>query len=379
MLDDVQVLDLSHLLPGQYATALLAQLGADVVSIERPGGHKSRDYPTSFTMYNHSKRSIVIDLKEEEGRDAFLDLAATADVVVEQFRPGIVERLGIDYDAISAVNPQMVYCSISGYGQQGPRAGEIGHDVNYISLAGVLDQTGDADGPPILPGVPIADLGSSVFAALSIAAALLTDNGEYIDLSMTDVAVNMASDNLAEMFGRGTAPKRGETLTGGAYPCYSVYPCADGECVSIAAVEPHFWETLCEEIGCPSLVDKQWATGDERDAVFEELTKLFQTQTAEEWLNDLDPSEVPISTVHSLEEVPDDPHVRHRELLSDVEYDSSGKETKAVTYPATFDEYAPTIGSAPEYGEHTYELLAEAGYDEAVIEALKEQDVVDEG
>lgn len=378
MLNDVRILDLSHLLPGQYATALLAQLGADVVMIERPGGHKSRDYPTSYTMYNHSKRSVVLDLKDDDGREAFLALAADADVVVEQFRPGVVSRLGIDHDAVSAVNPNVVYCSISGYGQDGPRAADVGHDLNYISLAGILDQTGERDGPPVPPGVPIADLSSSVFAALSMAAALRRDGGEYVDVSMADAAVNMASNNLAEFFGRGYAPARGERLINGGYPYYSVYECADGEYVSLGAVEPHFWEAFCDRVDRPEWIDRQHARGEEREELSSAVAELFRTRPAEEWVVDLDSTVVPISIVQSLDEVPEDDHVQHRNLVRDVQYDSADKNTKTVGYPASFGEYKSTVERAPDYGEHTRELLTAAGYDDETVTSLADRGVIDE-
>jgi crotonobetainyl-CoA:carnitine CoA-transferase CaiB-like acyl-CoA transferase len=326
---------------------------------------------------NRNKRSVGLDLKDDRGLAAIRELVRDADAVVEGFRPGVVERLGIDYDVVTDVNPEVVYCSISGYGQVGPRSEQVGHDINYISMAGALDYTGELDGPPLSPGVPVADLGSSIFAALTIAAALQKEGSEYIDLAMADVAVNMASDNLAEMFGRGTAPGRGETLIGGAYPCYSVYECADGEYVSLAAVEPHFWKTFCEKMDRPEFVDKQWVRGDEREAMFDELTASFRTRTAEEWVEYLDSSEVPVSTVNTLDEVPEDEQVRHRELVADVEYDAAEKDTRTVTYPAVFEEYEPRVERAPDYGEHTSERLEGVGYDESEVESLREQGVVD--
>lgn len=373
MLEDVQVLDLSHLLPGQYASALLAQLGADVVSVEPPeDGDYLRQYPASYAAFNHSKRSLSLDLTSDEGTDAFLSLAAKADVVIEEFRPGVVERLGVGYEAISSVNPSIVYCSVSGHGQNSPRSDHVGHDLNYVGLTGQLDLSPHSDGIPLLPPVLVADVTSGIFAALCVAAAVHDESGEYIDLSMTDAALNAMGVHLAEFAGRGGALTREDSAMLGAYPANGVYECADGALLTVAAIEPHFWTELCETVGLEEFTDEQWPSdGANRERMFEAFRSRFRDRPRDEWLGVFDRSAVPIEPVNSMADVLKDEEFIRRESFQRVECD--GSEYPVVTIPARFEQHEVSISAPPSLGAHTHSILQAAGLSEAEIAAVAEQ------
>ena len=281
-LDGVRVLDLSRLLPGPVCTLHLADLGADVVKVEDTGagdyarslglaptgdGRAPSDAPSAFfRMVNRNKRSLALDLKATAGRDAFLRLAQRADVIVESFRPGVVDRLGVGYAAVAALNPRIVYCSITGYGQTGPYRDRPGHDINYLGYAGVLDQTGTSGGPPALSNLQVADLlGGAMNASTAILAALFgasrTGNGSHVDVAMTEgsLAHNIFALHAIETFGH-AQPRGGDLLTGGV-PCYGVYATQDGRYLAVGALEGKFWRALCEALDRPDLVAGQLATG----------------------------------------------------------------------------------------------------------------------
>ncbi|MFB6311467.1 MAG: CaiB/BaiF CoA transferase family protein [Salinirussus sp.] len=369
MLDDIQVLDLSHLLPGQYATALLSQLGAEVVSVEPPEGDYLRQYPASFAAFNHSKRSLTLDLKDEAGLEAFLSLAETADVIVEEFRPGVAERLGVNYEAVSTRNPSIVYCSVSGHGQESPRADHVGHDLNYIGLAGVLDLSPQQDGLPQLPPVLVADVTTGIFAALCVAAAVHDSDGEYIDLSMTDAALNAMAVHLAEYTGRGGQLQRGNSAMLGAYPANAVYTCADGRLLTVAAIEPKFWNALCEALSLEQFEDDQWPQDDDvRERMFEAFRTRFQQRPREEWLELFDQSTVPVEPVQSLSEVFEDEAFASRGALQSV--DLGGTEFPVTTVPARFRTHDVALTDPPQLGEHSKTILEAAGLSTAEIDAL---------
>jgi alpha-methylacyl-CoA racemase len=384
-LDSVRVLDLTRLLPGPYATQLLADMGAEVVKIEdTDAGDYARLVPpytdagvgSVFDAVNRGKRSVALDLKSEEGQDALLSLVEDADVLIESFRPGVVDRLGIDYETVSERNEEIVYCSLTGYGQAGPLSEKVGHDLNYVGRAGLLSLTReDADSPPVIPGYPIADMAGGLFAAFGTVSALLDrelgdGTGEYIDVAMTDVVLSFAQPVAYDALNDdGLTP--GETELTGALPWYSVYETADGEHVTFAALEPQFYEAFCEAVGREDLTGMHNTTdAAEREALREELTEIFRSRTREEWTEELAGVEASVEPVYSPSEAVDQEQVAAREMVWD-------ESRPRIGFPALGSDPPQDSGRPlPAQGEHTAEVLAAHGYDEAEIERLADDGVI---
>jgi alpha-methylacyl-CoA racemase len=387
-LTGVRVLDLTRLLPGPYATQLLADMNADVVKVEDPdvGDYARSMAPKTpdgvgaiFAAVNDGKRSVAIDLKDDDGRDVFYELVADADVVVEGFRPGVAERLGVDYDSVREHNADVVYCSLSGYGQTEPYRDRVGHDLNYASVAGLLDMTrARSDGPPAIPGYPIGDMAGGVFAAFSVVSALLSRAlgnraGTFVDVSMTDAVLSFAQPVASAAFA-GTDPRPRETELTGKRPCYDVYRTADDRYVSIAALEPKFWQTLCDALAHPELVEHHHAEDDAvREAVRETLAATFRSKTQAEWEDELGDLDVMFAPVRTPTEAIAGPHATERGLVED-----DGAGVPRIGFPANA---SPPIdrestNGLPERGEHTAEVLESAGVDAATIESLRDRDVI---
>lgn len=379
-LEGVRVLDLTRLLPGPYATQLLADVGADVVKVEDTGGGDyarhmppmtDRGVGATFDAVNRGKRSVAIDLKNEDGRDAFYRLVGDADVVFEQFRPGVVERLGVDFDTVCKYNEDLVYCSLTGYGQNGPYAERAGHDLNYVGLAGLLDMTrNDTGDDPRIPGFQIGDLGGGLFAAFSIVGGLLarelgTVESQYIDVSMTDVVASF-SQAVAHDALTGGNPRPGETALTGAFPWYDVYECADGRFVTLAALEPRFWEFFCDAVGRSDLIDEHMTQDSAaRSALREELANIFQERSRDDWLDHLG-DETMTAPVLTPRETFEHPQISARGLVErgDGAPPRVGFPARGTTIPDR------DTGSVPGHGEHTDELLIEAGISDEELEAL---------
>ena len=322
-LDGVRVLDLSRLLPGPVCTLHLADLGADVVKVEDTGagdyarslglapsdsGSAASGAPSAFfRMVNRNKRSLALDLKTIAGREAFLRLAQQADIIVESFRPGVLDRLGVGYEAVAAINPHLVYCSITGYGQTGPYRNRAGHDINYLGYAGVLDQTGASGGPPTLSNLQVADLlGGAMNASTAILAALFgasrTGKGTHVDVAMTEGALAHNIFALHAIQARGHARARGSDLLTGGVPCYGVYATQDGRHLAVGALEEKFWRALCEALERPDLVAGQLATGPAGDAVRRQLAVIFGERTQAHWIERLAAVECCVTPVLSPDE-----------------------------------------------------------------------------
>ena len=384
-LDSVRILDLSRLLPGPYATQLLADAGADVIKVEDTDAGDyarytppttDRDVSALFDSVNRGKRSIAVDLKSAAGRDAFYRLVADADVVFEQFRPGVAERLEIDYETLLEYNEDLVYCSLSGYGQTGPYAERAGHDLNYVGLAGLLDMTREDEAmAPQIPGYQIGDLGGELFAAFSIVGGLLSrelgNGGEYIDVAMTDVVASFSQAISHEAL-TGDDPRPGETALTGRYPWYDVYEAADGRYVTLAALEPKFWEAFCEETGREGLIDAH-GTDDpaELEAVREELESLFASRSQEEWLEALS-DETMVGPVCTPAEATEHPQLEARGLI-----ERPADAPPRVGFPAAGSNVPESHDeSVPGHGAHTDALLASVGYDEDELADLRESGVI---
>ena len=385
----ITVLDFTRLLPGPFCTQLLCNLGAEVIKIEDP---KLGDYMRSvppivhdvsypFLMVNRGKRSLAVDLKTPEGQEIVHKLARGSDVVVEQFRPGVMARLRVAHDDLAMMNPRLVYCSFSGYGQTGPYKDLPGHDINFQALAGILGvTTGREDKAPAIPGVPIADLASGFNAALAILAALRvrdrTGRGEFIDVSIYDTAVTLMVLGLARFLATGEEPVAGETLLTGSFPFYSLYETKDGRWLSVATVEPKFWSRMCELIGAPDLASKQFMDGAERFAVAQALAERFRGRTLAEWEALLANENLPIAGVKRVSEVVHDPQVKARGLLPVVDVSGLWK-LQVIAHPvkhATLETRNPT--RVPAKGQDTEELLRSLGYTARQIQTLAKKGVV---
>ena len=396
-LEGVSVLDLSHNAPGQFCTMVLGDLGADVFKVERPmlgdrakyervvSGISSLEDERRHVTHNaleRNKRSVALDLKHPEARSIFHRLVQEADVVVEGFRPGVVKRLGADYQTIVEMNPRIVYCSISGYGQDGPYRDMAGHDINYISMAGVLGLIGhDEEGPPAIPPNLIGDYaGGSLISAIAIMAAFIarqkTGLGQYLDMAMTDGVFYMMAAVVADYSSRGLVPRRMEMPLNGGTPYCNVYRTSDGKYISIAAIEPWFWENLCRTLGREDLVPHQLAGGDKRQEISRFLSETFRSRTRDEWFEFLKDKDVSVGKVNSLEEAMADPQMVSRGMVAEVET----PDGSTVKQPGIAIRLSGTPGkirsTGSVTGQHTREVLLGLGYSDERIDALREEKAI---
>jgi crotonobetainyl-CoA:carnitine CoA-transferase CaiB-like acyl-CoA transferase len=382
-LQGVRVLDLTRLLPGNYCTLLLADLGADVVKIEEPGrGDYIRLAPPVVSgqgavhrALNRGKRSAALDLKDPQGAEVLLRLAEGADALVESFRPGVLDRLGVGWEALSGRNPRLVYCALTGYGQDGPYRDRVGHDINYIGSAGILGATGAPGGPPVLPAVQVGDLGGGMAAALGLAAALgqaaREGRGRLVDVSMLDVSVSWAAVLSSWYLATGEVPSAGAMPLTGGLACYRPYRCADGRFVAVGALEPRFWRTLCEALDMDDLVEAH-LDPDRQDEVAGRLGAAFGSRTRNEWVERLAGLEACVGPVNDAAEALTDPQVRHRGMVAEVDGRAVGPG------PAIrLAEGSGGLRPAPGLGEHTEEVLTEAGLSPEEIADLGRRGIVE--
>ena len=379
-LKGIRVLDLSRMLPGPYCSMMLGDLGAEVIKVEEPkiGDPTRHTRPlvdgqsAAFAQVNRNKKSIAIDLKQPAGRELFLKLAATADCILEQFRPGVVDRLGVGYNKVAEINPRIVYCSLTGFGQDGPHRDRSGHDLNYLALSGVLGLTTDEKGKPVIPGVQIADLAGGMIAGFAILAALLarerTGRGQYVDVSMFDVVVSMLPIPAAHHFAGRTIAVGGKYVLSGAYPFYNVYETSDGKYMTLGALEPKFWANFCRAVGREELIARQFDEGERRDDLFKEVASIFNSRSQADWTELMRDADCCCEPVLSLTEAFAHEQTRARELIREV-----GRDTSSVTDQLGFSyklsETPPReTRPAPALGENTIALLDELriGEDERV-------------
>ena len=364
---------------------LMADLGADVVKVEEPGrGDYIRWTPplvdgesAGHRALNRGKRSITLNLKDPAGPDLLKRLAIRSDVLVESFRPGVMDRLGVGADALRAGNPALVYCSITGYGQGGPYRERVGHDINYVGYAGLLAASGSPDGPPVVPPVQVGDLGGGgMAAAIGILAALLergrTGRGRFVDTSMLDGTVSWLSIHLGSFLATGEAPARGRMPLSGAYACYRPYRCGDGKYVTVGALESQFWRALVTALGLPELEGDQFAPPDRQVQMAERIEEEFARRPRDEWLREFDGMEACVGPVNDMAEAAADPQLRHRGLIAEV----AGRAVGPAS-PFRFDgEHATATRPAPALGEHTAEVLGSIGVGDEELKDLRARGVV---
>jgi alpha-methylacyl-CoA racemase len=385
----IRVLDVSGLLPGPYASLLLADMGADVIKIEARLGDLARQVPPMqrqrsafFLWANRNKRSLGLNLKDARGRELFMDLARESDVVLESFRPGRVDRMGIGPAALRAVNPRLVYCSISGFGQTGPDAGRSGHDATYLARSGILDLSGTEGGPPILPPVAIADMAAGTNAALAIVAGLVgrarTGEGCTIDISLLESALAWVGPSLTAHLA-GVPARRGKLGFTGRYPCYNVYRTADGGYVALGVLEPVFWREFCQAIGRSDLVGQQFAEGEAREQLFEALAAAIAARSSDDWAAFFRAHDLPAEVVVDLDAALADPHLVARGAFIVVEHPEESPQVQ-VQSPLRFgsaggDPDAPRDSAmprpAPDLGADTRAILEDVlGLDAPAIDGL---------
>jgi crotonobetainyl-CoA:carnitine CoA-transferase CaiB-like acyl-CoA transferase len=375
-LQGIKILDSAHQYPGPYCSMLLGDLGAEVIKVEQPGtGDPARQNPGFFKGINRSKKSITLNLKKPSAREIMLRLVKAADVFTEGFRPGVVKRLGVDYETLKAVNPGLIYCSISGYGQDGPYRDLPGHDLNYMAMAGMLDSIRDKDGNHISPGVAIGDLSSGMFAVIGIMAALMarghTGKGQYIDVSMFDGLLSWMSIRFGLLFHNGSSGRSYD-------PGYGVFKAGDGQPFTLGiAHEDWFWDRLCRATGLEDLVGIK---GGERHRQKKELVgklqAVFFQKTREEWMNILVEADVPVAPVKTPEQVLDDPQVLFRKMIRAIDLPSGGS-IQQVAFPVRLSETPAVIQSPPpELGEHTEEVLLKAGFSKEDIDRFRQEGAI---
>ncbi len=393
-LEGVRVLDLSRLLPGGFCSLLLADHGADVLKVEDMGqGDYVRWAPpyvrgaapsarsALFLALNRNKRSIRVDLKQDAGHELLLALVKDHDVVLESFRPGVLDRLGVGYEAMRAVNPKLVYCAITGYGQDSPLRDRPGHDMNYLGLAGLLGLTGEAGGPPVQAAGQIADLGGgALMAAFGILAALRaaerTGEGQFVDVAMTDGALSWLAMVAARYLADGKTPWRGELELAGGIACYRPYETADGGWVTLGALEPKFWSAWCRGAGREDLIDEQYAAPDSSGHAA--VAEVFAGRTRDEWVAFAAEHECCLEPVLDLGEALASEHVAAREMVVGLHQPGAEEPVKLLASPVKLSRTPADHDRlpGPELGEHSLAVLRSAGYDEAAIASLVAAGVV---
>lgn len=375
-LSGITVIDLSRLLPGPYCSMILADHGARVIAVE---DKRFLADGLFFNLINRNKEHISLNLKTEEGKEIFFRLIQNADVLIEGFRPGVVDRLGIGYETVQKVNPKIIYCSITGYGQNGPFRDRAGHDANYMSYAGVLDLIGEADRPPSIPGVPIADIaGGSMNAAIGILLALFarqnTSKGQYIDISMTDGMVGFLPTALFFRQLTGQEPARADGLFSHRYACYNTYETADGQFLSIGAVEKRFWMQLCDLLSAPDYAELQY-DDQHRNEIIDFMRHTFKQKTLDEWNAVLGDKDICWGRVQSLSEVLEDPLFQQREMVVEIE-GNDGKTSKTLGVPVKLSDTPGAVRTPPvDFGASTPEILRELGYSDNQITRFEEDGV----
>jgi crotonobetainyl-CoA:carnitine CoA-transferase CaiB-like acyl-CoA transferase len=389
----LKILDLSRLLPGGFCSLLLADLGAEVLKVEDTGmgdyvrwsppyveGAEDSARSALFLSLNRNKRSIRIDLKSDAGKEVLLKLAREHDVLLESFRPGVLDRLGVGYERLKQENPGLVYCAITGYGQDGPKRDAAGHDMNYLALGGLLGLTGEPGGAPVQAAGQIADVGGgALMAAVGILSALRERErsglGQVVDVSMFDGALSFLAMIAAQTLTDGVTPQRGLLPLSGQFACYRPYACSDGW-VACGALEPKFWQAWCRGVGREDLIEQQFAApGSDGVRAVEEV---FRSKTRAEWEAFAAEHDCCLEPVLDMTEALDSELVKAREMVVELEQPGASAPVRLLGLPIKLDRTPgdPSRAPGPALGEHTDEVLAAAGYGAEEIAALKQSGAV---
>lgn len=374
-LEGISVLDLTRLLPGPYSTMMLADFGADVIKVEdtKQGDYTRLGEPSvggmsaMFHSLNRNKRSVSLDLKSEEHKEVFIELVKTADVLVESFRPGVMDRLGVGYEELKKHNPKLIYCAITGYGQTGPYVDKPGHDTNYLSYAGLLGLQGEQNGKPINSSVQIADIGGgALMGTIGILVAIIeakkSGQGQFVDISMLDGAVSWMQTILPGYLATNQLPKRGGMVLNGKLACYENYETKDNRFISVGSLEFKFWKSFCEVIGREDLIKKLDAPDEEQLQMKQEIQAIISTKTMEEWVKLFDGVDTCVAPILTVEEMLNDPQIKHRQMIEEVVQPGVGV-VKQIANPIKLSRTkAKTVRKAPALGEHNDEILKELGH-----------------
>ncbi len=376
-LSGIIVLDLSRLLPGPYCSMILADHGARVIAVENK--RFKDDGPFLAPLYRN-KEHICLDLKTDKGKEIFFKLARKADIILEGFRPGATQRMGVDYESVKKVNKKIIYCSITGYGQTGPYKDRVGHDVNYLGISGVIDLIGEKDKPPSIPGIQIADIaGGSQNAAIGILLALFarekTGKGQYIDISMTDGMTGFMQIPLLSHQFLGQMFERSDNILSHRYAFYTTYETLDKKYLTIGAVEYKFWETLCEHLNIKEYAPLQYDE-ERRKEIIDCVRKKFRQKTLAQWEKELSGLEICWSPVNNLEQVLKDRQLCQREMIVDVE-DQNGNKTTALGIPVKLSDTPGSLRTPPtDFGKNTRDVLLEIGYSKNEITSFFKTNIV---
>ncbi|MBU8906261.1 CaiB/BaiF CoA transferase family protein [Desertibacillus haloalkaliphilus] len=375
-LHGIRVLDLSRLLPGPYCTMFFADFGAEVIKVEEPnvGDYSRWEEPkvetdsAIFSSLNRNKKSVCINLKSQEGKEMFLELVKTSDVLVESFRPGVMDRLGLGYDTLSELNPKLIYCAITGYGQTGPYAQLPGHDINYLSYAGLLGLQGESGQKPALSATQIADIGGgSLMAAIGILVAIVNreknnGKGQFVDISMMDGVLSWLQTVLPNYLADHKRPERGKLTLSGGKACYQVYETADQRYIAVGALEHKFWKGFCEGLDRPDLIDDLEAPKDRQEQMKVEISGLMKKRSLDEWMTIFEDLDTCVTPVLHVDEIEGNPQVKEREMIKSFRV-SSGNELKQLGIPIKLsDTPGDVYADAPKLGEHNREILEDLGF-----------------
>ncbi len=392
-LGEIKILDLTRLIPGAVCTSILADAGAEVIKIEEieTGDYERQIHPfigsmaARFLILNRNKKSVAVDLKKEKGRDFFLKLLNEADVLVEGFRPGAMKKLGLDYESLRRVNKQLIYCSISSFGSDGPYKDVVAHDINILGMSGFFEITGMKSGEPVIPGVQVADSLAGMNAAIAILIALQDrekrDVGQFVDISMFDGVVGCLFDAFRYVFAGAKVPPGGEGRLWGGFPNYNLYKTRDGKYLAVGSLENKFKRVLLKELGWNEQTAESGATssqaGDSDQELHDFLANAFLARSRDEWMEKFDKLNICVSPVNTIEEALENPQLVYLKMVEKVDHHVVGKIDQMGS-PLKFSDITinPNRLPAPLLGQHTHEVLKSLGYGEAEINELLGEAVV---